>query len=185
MKKPNSALSRMIRKTKLAIWFILAAALLMLSACNGTSSQNNPQSAPPAALYVDVTTGDVDWAQVQIIIDGRMGIAANLYTADGEDFPTHIPLIPVANALGVTVDVAYSDPPQVTLEGRNGEIGFTVGSNNFGMGNQTVSLWHPSLLIGDEIYVPILFFRDVFGMGQAMWMGGIVNIDTEVFDDMH
>jgi len=174
---------------KIKLVFLLTAAVLILSACSGTettqdSSQTN-QPSSNAPLYIDVTTGDVDWAQVQIIIDGQRGVSARLHTPDGEDFPTHVPLIPVANALGVALNIEDSHPPSVTLNGLNGAISFTVGSNSFSVGNQTVSLWHQSLLVDNEIYVPIIFFRDVFGMGQAMWMGGIVYLDVEAFDDMH
>jgi len=175
-----------MRKIKLAVSIVLGTLALALSACSAESTQDNQGPATGnEPLYVDVTTGDVDWANVQIIIDGRRGVAANLHTHADADFPTHVPLVPVANALGVTVSTAYSYPPHVTLEGLQGTIGFTVGTNTFTVGNQTVTLWHQSLLVDNEIYVPILFFRDVFGMGQAMWMGGIVYIDAEAFDDMH
>jgi len=175
-----------MKKVKFAALIVLGALVLALGACAAETTENNPPPAPSAGqpLYVDVTTGDVDWANIQIIIDGRKGLSANLHTPAGEDFPTHVPLVSVANALGADVSIAYSYPPQVTLEGLRGNIGFTVGTNEFSVGNQTVNLRHSSLLLDNDIYVPIPFFRDVFGMGQAMWMAGIVYLDTEATDDM-
>jgi len=174
-----------MKKIKLAALLILATVALTLSACARTETTQEPnQPTNNGLLYVDVTTGDVDWAGIHIIIDGRKGIVADLHTAEGEDFPTHVPLIPVTRALGIEVHMEYSDPMGAALEGLLGPISFTIGSPRFMVSNRTVDLWHPPILVNGEIYVPIPFFRDVYGMGQAMWMGGIVYIDAEAFDDM-
>jgi len=164
-------------KKKSLLTILIFAAVFALAACGRESEQGD--STPP---YVDAN-GEIDWSLFPIIIDGQRGVAADWHTAEGEDFPTHIPLLPVAAALGVTVDIAYSFPPEVNMEGRNGQINFTVGMYEFSVAGHLIELWQPSLLIDGDIYVPIPFFRDVFGMGAARWMGGHVHLDTET-DDM-
>ncbi|MCL2360220.1 MAG: copper amine oxidase N-terminal domain-containing protein [Defluviitaleaceae bacterium] len=172
-----------MKKRNLHVLLALVA-ILALAACGGSSESGGGQADTP--LYVDAgQDSDIDWSLFPIIIDGQRGVAADWYTAPGEDFPTHIPLAPVAAALGVVLDIADSFPPEVSMEGRQGPITFTVGTYIFNIGSQRVDLWQPSLLVDGEIYVPIPFFRDVFGMGQAMWMGGHVHLNTEAMDDMH
>jgi hypothetical protein len=130
-----------------------------------------------------------EWALYPIIIDGAIGIAADLHTMEDSEFPTHVPLTPVMEALGFlgTMVIADSDPQIVTLEGIDREISFTVGSEEFIVDGETVTLfnYHTAVAVEDEIYVPILFFRDVFGMGSAFWTCGHVHIYTESFDDMN
>ena len=197
-----------MRKNKLVMALALVAITFGLSACGATDttpSQDEPpyvggdisQNEPPYDDEGDIgyllpetlpdTIDDVDWSMFPIIIDGNTGVAADWYTVDGEDFPTHIPLMPVAEGLRVleTVAIDDADPQIITLEGLNGTITFTVGSNEFAVDGNTVELWHSSLLVNDEVYVPISFFRDVFGMGAASWMGGHVHLDTHGADDMH
>jgi len=160
----------------------LCAALFVLAACNNDTTSDNGQGDPP---YVDAGQDAViDWSLFPIIIDGQRGVAANWFTAEGEDFPTHIPLVPVAVALGVTVNVDDAFPPQVAMQGLRGAISFTVGSYSFDVADSTIDLWQPSLLVDGDIYVPIAFFRDVYGMGTAAWMGGHVHLNT-VADDMY
>jgi len=154
-----------MKKCMIVLALILASIAFGLSGCSSTDTEQE----------------DTDWSVYPIIIDGQ-GLRANIHTAAGSDFPTHVPLIPVAEALGADVDIQDGDPMRISLTGRRGLIRFTVGSDSFNVGNDTVSLWQPSLLVDDEIYVPIPFFRDVFGMGNAMWMGGHVYIDTQASD---
>jgi len=157
-----------MKKIKTLLAMALVIALLALNACSSEEA-NEP--------------AEIDWSRHSIIIDGEIGVEANLHTAFGSDFPTHVPLAPVAAALGAVIDINDTNPPTVTMEGLNGTIRFTVGSYLFDVAGSTVELWQPSLFVGNDIYVPIPFFRAVYGMGQAMWMSGHVHIDTEA-DDM-
>jgi len=166
-------------KKKKLLMVIIFAAVFALAACGRES-----ESGESTPLYVDASGDDFDWSLFPIIIDGQRGVSADWHTVEGEDFPTHVPLLPVAAALGVTVDIVDSFPPEVNMEGRNGQINFTVGVYDFIVAGRSVELWQPSLLIDGEIYVPIPFFRDVFGMGSARWISGHVHLDTEA-DDMH
>jgi len=102
---------------------------------------------------------------------------------DGLGWPTHIPLIPVAEALGSEVNW-NTNTRRVTLEGLNGEISFIVGSNDFEVDGETFTMNQSSEEIDGELYVPILFFRNIFGAGSAIFSGGIVEINTEDAGDM-
>ena len=186
-----------MKKRNLALALVIAAMLLGFSGCN---SETEPQQDEPPYTgtdnghitpeilpdYIDEIE-EIDWSLFPIIIDGAIGVAADWHTAEGEYFPTHIPLIPVVEALGTleTLAIYGSYPQVVTLQGLNGAIVFTVGSYEFTIDGNTIELWQPSLLVGGEIYVPIAFFRDAFGMGNAMWMGGHVHLDTHGAGDMH
>jgi len=165
-----------MKRNKIAVIFVLAILMLVLAACGSA------EDTPTASNQSSGSHGEVDWSIHPIIIDNEIGVAANWHTAAGSDFPTHIPLLPVAYALGTAVTINDSS---VTLEGRNGTITFTVGAVHFNVDGRNVELWQPSLLVDGEIYVPIPFFRDVFGMGSAMWMSGHVHLDTYATGDMH
>ncbi|MCL2852086.1 MAG: copper amine oxidase N-terminal domain-containing protein [Defluviitaleaceae bacterium] len=89
-----------------------------------------------------------------------------------------VPVRATAEELGASVSWNY-DTREVTVEGMNGTIIFPVGSADFAVNGVVVSLAHPSMLIGDTTYVPILFFRDVFGMNNAYMHAGEAHIDNE------
>ena len=147
-----------------------------------------------------------DWSLFNVIIDGAWGINADLYSlsvseeADeveelvGLDFPTHISLTQVAAALGVyhtfEFEMDDSDPPvaqSVSLEGLKGVISFTVGSEEFTVADETITLFNyqTSIIVDGEVFVPIIFFRDIFGMSNAFWSSGQIHLYTYGADDMH
>ena len=175
-----------MKKLKVSLAALVVVSLLSLSACVGTGAATPDTSGPLPAQYQPQIqpAPEIDWSLYPIIVDG-VGVAADLHTAQGEDFPTHLPLLPVAAILGS--EVSWNPNSQeFTLDGLKGTVTFAVGSTNFEVaGETTVSLPHPSTLIDGEVYVPIQFFRDVFGMGEALWMSGHVYIETYAFDDMH
>ena len=101
-------------------------------------------------------------------------------------FPTHLPLIMVAEALDAEVNWnIYSGA--VALTGLNGNITFEAGSNEFHVeGNaEPIALAQSSAVIDGILYVPSLFFRDVFGAGSVTASGGQVDINIHAPDDMH
>ena len=98
----------------------------------------------------------------------------------GDDaiFPTHVSLMAVDSALGM--DVFWNlQTDEASFTGLNGFVMFVVGSADFIVEGETITLDQESLRIDDEIYVPIQFFRDVFGAGSAYFSGGHVFIHTE------
>ena len=128
---------------------------------------------------------EIDWSRYPIVINGE-GITNAVQTI-GEDaiWPTHVPIVAVAEKLGeeVTVDGTTNE---VTLNGLNGAISFTVGSSDFSVDGQTVTLPDSSVEVDGIIYVPIRFFRDVFGAPSAFVDGGHVYINTLAAEgDMH
>ena len=144
---------------------MLGALALGLVACNDTDEEYSP------------LTGQT------VIIDGTTTLSVDLHTPAGESFPTHLPLVPVVDALGSSVEWNEATG-NVSLMGRSGPISFTVGSGMYTVGGQVVNM-PTSIIINDEVYVPIRFFRDAFGMGSSVWMSGHVHIDTHGMDDMH
>jgi len=128
---------------------------------------------------------DDDWTHhFTIIIDNGIGIDAELYTADDYIFPTHVPMIPVLELFYGALDnmvIHQSDPAIVSLNGWNGQISFTIDSDEFTVNGETITLpsGHGAIMVNEEIYVPILFFSEVFGLGNAFWSCGHVHIFSE------
>ncbi|MCL2527039.1 MAG: copper amine oxidase N-terminal domain-containing protein [Defluviitaleaceae bacterium] len=108
----------------------------------------------------------IHWAIPRIVGDGY--------------FPTHVPLEAIADALGSHVNWNHAEG-DIVMEGLNGTIVFHAGMSDFAVGGSLITLNQPSIVIDGVIYVPIAFFRDVYGMNNAMVYGGHVVIDnTEV-----
>jgi len=154
-----------MKKSKIVLIVALIIAMLGLSACGGADE-----------------AADDDWSV--IIVDGVGVEGSYVITVGASDFPTHVPLIMVAEALDARVEW-NRDTNEVMLPGRNGFIMFTAGTAGYRVAGETIDWLAPAAVIDGELYVPIPFFRAVFGMGQAIWMGGHVYIDTHGFDDMH
>ncbi|MCL2409466.1 MAG: copper amine oxidase N-terminal domain-containing protein [Oscillospiraceae bacterium] len=193
-----------MKNLKKALLFALAAAMLLLTACGAANTnddqlpeENYPNYEQPVTLPQDIDPDDVytdyepdldadfdpDYVWPTIFVNGE-GLPGVDHIIIGDDiFPTHVPLVPVATALGVnsiyTLD-AY--PLVVMLEGLNGDISFTVGSEDFTVNGETITLNQPSVAIDGVVYVPVVFFRDVFG-GSAFSSGGEVHISAEA-DEM-
>ncbi|MCL2401686.1 MAG: copper amine oxidase N-terminal domain-containing protein [Oscillospiraceae bacterium] len=193
-----------MKKFKKALPFALVGVMLLLSACRTTNDyppveEDYPNYEQPATLPEDIeadevtepedvdadyeTDIDLDYVWPTIFVNGE-GIPDVDHMIVGDDiFPTHVPLIPVANALGVAVEIGETDPMIVTLEGLNGDISFTLGSEDFTVNGEVITLNQPSVEIDGAVYVPVTFFRDVFG-GSAFSSGGEVHISTDAEDMM-
>jgi len=185
-----------MKKMKVVLILVLAIAVLALGACNsGNNGYEDPVTPPdttdpgyedpgydePITLPGDIDPDDVhELTGVEILVNGTPLVGVSALIIDDEIWPTHVPLAEVANALGVTV---YGAGEEIGLEGLNGMINFIIGSEDFEVNGETVTLWHSSVRHNGEVYVPIAFFRDVFG-GGAFVDGGMVVISSEA-DDMH
>jgi len=93
----------------------------------------------------------------------------------------YVPLRIVAETLGATVTWDY-DNHRVSIDSPNGIITFAPGQRAFMLNGEYVSIGdpeQPSLLIDERTYVPIRFFRDVFGMNNAYMHAGEAHIDNE------
>ena len=148
---------------------LLLAVIAITAALTGCSSQDTN----------GCTDTDSDWAA--IIINGESLPGSYFITVGDDIFPTHIPLIMVAEALGSIVNW-NTNTGAVSLDGLNGTISFTVGERMYNVGRETIDWMAPSVVIDGNLYVPIPFFRAAFGMGNAMWISGHIYIDTEACD---
>ena len=118
-----------------------------------------------------------EW-QYEIIVNG-VGLADAYARIVGDEiFPTHVPLIPIAKALGVQVDWDY-DNGEVSLEGLNGNILFAVGSTDFLVEGEAITLLQYTVVADDSVYVPLQFFIEVFGMNNAYFEGGQIFINND------
>jgi len=174
---------------------IIGRLLLVTYAMNTFSIP--PQTTPMqiVVLYERFVTGPEgidlpeDWdapedvaPHYDVVIDGE-GLVGALVIFWEEDaiFPTHVELVPVAEHLGTEVNW-NQDTNIVTLEGLNGSISFTPGSYDFTVNGETVTLYSQSVDFYGSVYVPILFFRDVFGMPAAYSLEGRIYISSTESD---
>ena len=168
------------------ILLISAAVLLMFVffACTENESYNEPIYSPTAPPETELPPYDEDeeWPEWPTIIIDGVGLEGS-YLANplGEIFPTHIPLEMVANALGATVESDDAGYVSV-ISGFNGDITFTPETNVFYVEGEAVELQLQAYIEDDVIYVPIAFFRDVFGAGSATLESGEVHIRTHLAD---
>jgi hypothetical protein len=182
----TTATSRSHVKVWLATAMAAIAALLLgiLGACaSGSTEAAAPPGDevavfPPEQMLPD-TGADIDWSGDPIIVDGR-GLSIAPLTVGDAKFPTHVPLSPVADALGLAAEGLGNlhDGDTVTLDGLAGAISFVVGSGDFTLDGTVVALDGASIVQDGTLFVPISFFRDVFGVQAAYWTGGHVFIET-------
>ena len=166
--------------TKKALLLLLAVLLgLAMFACAGEPNGND--YTEPA--YTTITTSDEnenDFLDFSPVFVNDQNVAGATVLLDDEWFPVHVSLMPVAEALGVQVN----QEDHVALKGLNGPVSFVVGSYDFYVNGEAVTLNAPALEVDGVLYVPFLFFRDVFGAGSVTMMGGEVRIATHAPGDM-
>ena len=131
----------------------------------------------------DWDDGMEDWSpHYDIVVDGEGLVGAHvIFAVEDAIFPTHLELVPVAEFLGSEVEW-NRDTNEVTLEGLNGSISFMVGSDDFTVNGETVNLHLSSVDFYGTLYVPVLFFRDVFGMASAYSLEGRFYISSLASD---
>ena len=119
-----------------------------------------------------------------IVINGEeLDSTAKAVGAD-QIFPNYLPLVAVADALGATdfggvaglgaIAVAGGGFNLRTPTGRN--IAGNIGSPDFTAGTTTMTLSEPALAIDGLVYVPLSFFREVFGIPNVFFEGGQVEL---------
>ena len=97
---------------------------------------------------------------IEIVVNGAVLSGVNAYPSTAGASPTHVPAAQVAWALGAEVTGAGLD---TAIEGLNGTIFFMVGSNEFDVNGETITLPHNTIQHNNVIYVPISFFSEAFG----------------------
>ena len=133
-----------------------------------------------------------EWLAVYLDGEGIPGSYFLILDSDGEIVnpeesgeylsATHVPLFLVAQALGATV-TWLEDSNEVTMDGLNGSISFEAGTNEFTVGGESISLGEVSAVIDGTLYVPLMFFRDVYGAASVSVQGGEVHINVHAQDD--
>jgi len=157
---------------------------------------------PTSTAPTEPTTPATDWNNYPIIVNGE-GVAADFATI-GEDeiFPTHVPLMPVARALGIADGITAIETQPGTIhiaDGHNGPIEISVGSDIALVDGNPVTMpaevllldscYRPApaadLVCGEQVYVPLAFWgQNVFGI-WATFHGGHVTIDDAGGTDMN
>jgi hypothetical protein len=117
------------------------------------------------------------WEQYDIIVNGRGLPGVQPITVGDYIFPTHVPLRAVLDALDV--DISWDNAlQQITFEGLKGPISFVAGSAQFTVAGEIITLNQLSVVVNDRTYVPLSFFREIFGMNNAYFEGGHIFIDN-------
>jgi hypothetical protein len=130
---------------------------------------------------------EIDWSRYQVVVNGR-GIPGASFAVVGDSiFPNYVSLRPVTEFLGFELEwdgvnrVITVGNPNPLLPGQT--ITIRVNSNEFYSAGPNargvVTLDAPALIVGENTYVPISFFREVLGFNNAWFEGGIVTIDNE------
>ncbi|MCL2168421.1 MAG: copper amine oxidase N-terminal domain-containing protein [Defluviitaleaceae bacterium] len=131
---------------------------------------------------IDFDLGFADPEPIQFVynygisVEGRM-VDALWREIDGGFY---VPFRAVVNLLRFGPTVSWDDESRsITVENGTELIAFSVGSNEFRVGERVVTLDHPALLVVDTTYVPFQFFSQVFGVNNAWMSGGQIFIDNE------
>ncbi|MCL2203648.1 MAG: copper amine oxidase N-terminal domain-containing protein [Defluviitaleaceae bacterium] len=111
-----------------------------------------------------------------IVVNG-VGLPGETFHAEGTQFPTHVPIRAVAQAIDPDMTVGWSSG-QVTLEGAWGHISFRAGEAEIIANGETITLNQPTVNVNGRVQVPLSFFRYVAGMNNAYSIGGTVFIDN-------
>lgn len=157
----------------------------LLLVAYGESTRSIPAIAVPLHIAVlpdgllpadigGIGDSDSDFVDAPVFVNGAPIFDA--FTLGEPGFPTHVPLMHVLAALEAPVRVEGN---AVTVEGLNGTIVFEIGSNDFAVDGETITLELNSFRIDGTIYVPVPFFRVVFGMNNAYSLGDTVFIDND------
>ena len=108
-----------------------------------------------------------------IVVNG-VGLEHDFYTPEGETVPTHVPLTPILNELGVDWGTNHVLPMVFTLSVSEGTIDITDRSRIVIFNGEEKEMTHYAMFSNHDLYVPISFFSDIFGMSSAFWVDGYV-----------
>jgi len=111
-----------------------------------------------------------------ITVNGRVIPGTSLEAFDGSNQPTHASLWVLGSALEWDVYWQF-DTGDVSFMGVDGFIHFIVGSKDYKVGDTVIKLAHESVRVDDEVYVPIEFFKEVFGAERVELSNGHLYID--------
>jgi hypothetical protein len=132
---------------------------------------------------------NIDWGAYDIIItlNGKSrGVPNARHAKVGETmFPNYVPLRAITEMLGFA-PMWNAENREVSLSSPRGEIKLSIGSPNYTVvnysynrnGTTAVYTLEPPVIINDLTYVPVKFFREVFGFNNAWWADGNIALDN-------
>ena len=107
---------------------------------------------------------------------------AKVLTVGDSLFPNYVPLRAVTEMMGITPQW-HSATRGVSVDSPRGIITMAIGQNYYTVTFPdglavTYVLDDAPVLVNGRTYVPVRFFRDVFGFNNAWWAGGNISLDT-------
>jgi len=153
-------------KKILSVTIILLLALALV-AC-GTAYSNGETTTTQITTQA-ATEPEIDFGNLSMVWVDDQNVPGAELIRDEDYFPTHVTLFPVLGVLGIAF--AVNDGVVTTQDLSGNDITFAVGEND-------------TFMLYGNTYVPVSFFRDIFGAGSAAIMSGEVRIGTHVPDDM-
>jgi len=157
---------------KLRLW-VIAAIAVFLAACGGTDAEENCSGTNIGENGNGVRQDAIDWGNYPIIING-VGFEYDFYTAQGYDFPTHVPFGVIWH-LGLDEMSAGS---QISIQRNGVSVAALNVLNYLASGDDVVAVGANDTFMAAErgfaVYVPISLFREL-GF-NAYFSGGHVFI---------
>jgi hypothetical protein len=125
---------------------------------------------------------EIDWDAYQIIITlngASRGVENARYTAVDEGI--FVPLRAITEALGFSP--SWNEAARsITVDGPRGEISLRIGSPDYYLtspsGFTSTHTLAPPIIHNSLTYVPLAFFREVYGFNNAWHEGGVVLLDN-------
>ena len=160
------------RLIKLATFFTV---LLLLAACSNTHASLTYETPLDANVH-DEEIHLLDFSQYNIVVNNSGLEDTFLYTLGESDTPTHVPLREVLEALGIR-PLYNTETHQITLEGVEGSISITRDSEDFWVNGDIITIpGLPAIIVDGTAYVPVQFFTEVLGIGNAYYSNGSIFI---------
>jgi len=178
----------MSRIVKLFLSLLLLISAFALIACgdvgtDGTDGAGGAAASDAEAVAeLQVADIEIDWSDYPVILDGEELAESSTLIFGDEVWPTHASLAPIAEALGFEVSQSGQE---MSFEGLKGPVEFRFGSQDYTVAGETVILDDSAFAYNGEVYVPILFFRDVMGAQSAYFSSGNIHINTSGESDMY
>ncbi|MCL1935598.1 MAG: copper amine oxidase N-terminal domain-containing protein [Defluviitaleaceae bacterium] len=136
----------------------------------------NPITPEVPSISDIETEPEVDWSNYPIIVDS-VGLTDSFVEMNGT---IYVPLRSVSVALGAEVIWNSNDNSiQIIGSGDSFSAFVYLNENLFTRDAEQIELSHPAELVNGTTYVPLSFFREVFGMNNAYFEGGHVHINND------
>jgi hypothetical protein len=160
---------------------LLLMAVLVLAAC-GSDNGEEPQASATPPVYEpsgEAENGDTPATtytpEYYIVVNG-VGLAYEFYTPEGATAPTHVPIMPVLNALGIDFTHNHVSPMVFSLSGDFGSIDITDRSHTVLFNGEDLTMSDEAMMLGRNFYAPLVFFSEILELPTVEFSGGYVAI---------